>query len=157
MTFIESSHTGFVVRDLDSSAAELAEHLGVQWASVQHREMSVRTSEGTIQASFRFTYSTHASGASLIELIEGQQGTPWWSGEAPWTFHHLGFWADGLRKDSARLDAAGLPLVATMAGGDEPRGFVYHQPRHGPMIELVDAARRMDFQSWLAGGDFPQA
>lgn len=158
MTFIEASHVGFVVADLDASATELAEHLGVIWAKEQSRDMPVRTPEGMVQASFRFTYSTHLSGPTLIELIEGQRGTPWWPGDdVPWAFHHVGFWTDELPADSERLDGSGLPLVATIGQGPRARGFAYHQPRHGPMVELVDAGRRMAFQSWLAGGEFPQA
>lgn len=158
MTFIEAYHVGFVVANLDASATELGEHLGVRWASQQQRDMPVWTADGTVQANFRFTYSTHTSGPALVELIEGQEGTPWWPGDGvPRAFHHLGFWADELVADSAKLDAGSVPLEATAGPGPEPKGFAYHTLQHGPRVELVDAARRMDFQSWLAGGDFPQA
>lgn len=158
MTFIEAYHVGFVVADLDATMTEFEDLLGVRWASQQRRDFTVRTPEGPVQATFRFTYSTHTSGPALIELIEGPPGTPWDPGQGvAAAFHHVGFWADDLVGDSQRLDGSGAPLEATTGTGPDPVGFAYHQPTHGPRVELVDAARRPTFQRWLAGGEFPQA
>ena len=157
MTFIEASHVGFVVADLDVATAEFEDRLGVRWAAVQERHMPVSTADGVVRADFRFTYSTTTTGPMLIELIEGQEGTPWWPGAAEWAFHHVGFWSDELVADSQRLDEEGVPLQATGGEGPSPRGFAYHQLQHGPLIELVDAARRPLFPIWLAGWEFPQA
>jgi hypothetical protein len=157
VTFIEAYHVGFVVADLDATMTEFEDLLGVRWASQQHRDMPVRTRDGQIQASFRFTYSTHVSGPALIELIEGPKDTPWWPGDGVGAaFHHVGFWADDLVGDSRRLDEQGAPLEATIGAGPDARGFAYHLTQHGPRIELVDALRRPQFQNWLAGGEFPQ-
>ncbi|MEE8601456.1 VOC family protein [Euzebya tangerina] len=159
MTFVEASHVGFVVADLDRSADELATLLGVRWASVLTRDLPVRTPRSTVQANIRVTYSLPTSGPTLIELIEGQAGTPWWPGDdQPWAFHHIGFWADRLSQESVRLTEAGKPLAGTVDRPEEAgaaHGFAYHDLDHGPRVELVDAARRMSFQSWLAGGHFP--
>lgn len=159
MTFIEASHVGIVVADLDASTTEFAELLGVQWAAEQHRDFTVSMGDRTVQATFRFTYSTPASGPALIELIEGQPGTPWWPGDGvAAAFHHVGFWDDELAATSAALAGAGAELEATVTDDDgTPRGFAYHQMVHGPRVELVDAARRPGFNHWLAGGSFPQA
>lgn len=159
MTFIEAYHVGIVVADLDASTAEFSDLLGVQWAAEQHRDLSVTMADRTVQASFRFTYSTHASGPALIELIEGQPGTPWWPGDdVAAAFHHVGFWDDELAATSAMMAAAGAAVEATVTGEDgAPQGFAYHQMLHGPRVELVDATRRPGFGSWLAGGSFPQA
>jgi hypothetical protein len=158
MTFVESYHVGIAVAHLDVTMQQLSELLGVRWAASQRRDFRVRTREAEIDAAFRFTYSTPASGAALIELIEGPPGTPWWPGEGiSAAFHHLGFWDADIESTVARLDAGGAPLEATVVDEDSLRRFAYHQPSAGPRIELVDAARRPAFLSWLAGeGDFPQ-
>lgn len=157
MTFIEAYHVGFVVADLDATTTEFEDLLGVRWAAQQERDMAVRTPDGPVQATFRFTYSTHTTGPALIELIEGQRGTPWDPGDGAFAFHHVGFWADDLAGASARLDEVGAPLEATTGPGPDAAGFAYHQTAHGPRIELVDAMRRPTFLHWLAGGEFPQA
>lgn len=158
MTFIEAYHVGFTVADLDATMEEFAELLNVSWASIQHRDLTVRTPEGDVNASFRFTYSTPASGSALIELIEGPPGTPWDPGEDAARFHHVGFWDDELAGTVGRLASAGIEMEAGMVGPDGSHlGFSYHQLPNGPRIELVDASRRPGFQAWLAGGSFPQA
>jgi hypothetical protein len=159
MTFIEAYHVGIVVADLDASSQEFSELLGVTWARQQQRDLPVTTADGKVRAEFRFTYSTHGSGPALIELIEGQPGTPWWPGDGvAAAFHHVGFWDDELAASVDRLNAAGASLEATVEdSAGTPRGFAYHLLRHGPRVELVDASRRPSFQHWLAGGDFPQA
>lgn len=158
MTFIEAYHVGFVVANLEATMTEFEDLLGVQWARPQHRDLEIRTPAHQGEAKFRFTYSTRASGPALIELIEGPPDTPWDPGEdVAAAFHHIGFWADELAAESARLSQSGAPLELTAGAGPDPAGFAYHQPRHGPRVELVDAARRPAFHDWLAGGDFPQA
>lgn len=158
MTFIEAYHVGFVVADLEATMSEFADRLGVRWASVQHRDGPVRTPEGMVPAAFRFTYSTPLSGGALIELIEGPAGTPWDPGEGvAAAFHHLGFWADDLPGVSRDLEAAALPLEATLGDGPDPEVFAYHQLQHGPRIELVDVARRPGMQRWWASGEYRPA
>jgi hypothetical protein len=46
--------------------------------------------------------------------------------------------------DSARLSAAGLPLVATIgtASREEPPRIVFHQAASGAYLELVTSASR---------------
>jgi len=158
MTFIEAYHVGFTVADLEATMTEFEQLLGVRWAAPQQRDLSVRTRKGDLQARFRFTYSTPASGPALIELIEGPAGSPWDPGDEAARFHHVGFWDDELAATVARLDTAGASFDAGMVDDDDaPIGFAYHQLTHGPRIELVDAARRSNFHAWLAGGSFPQA
>ena len=158
MTFIEGYHVGIVVADLEASCEEFSDLLGVRFAEQQHRDLPVTAADGPVQARFRFTYSLPTSGPALIELIEGPEGSPWWPGEGvAAALHHVGFWDDELPVSSERLEAAGAPREAAVLDDEgRARGFAYHQLRHGPRIELVDAARRPSFQAWLAGGTFPQ-
>ena len=153
MTFVECSHAAFVVADLAETATELADVLGVRWAAVQRLDAAIRTPEGPAESGFRFTYSTPASGACLIELIEARPGTPWALPDdgSRWAFHHLGFYASDLGADAAALTAAGWPWTATKGSGPEVAAFTYHQPPNGPTIELVDPATRPYLEAWLAG------
>jgi catechol 2,3-dioxygenase-like lactoylglutathione lyase family enzyme len=159
MTFIEAYHVGFVVADLDATVSEFEDLLGVRWAAQQRRDMTVGTPDGPVQARFRFTYSTPATGGALIELIEGPPDSPWWPGEGvAAAFHHVGFWADGLADEAARLEAAGAPIEAAPRGEDgAPYGFAYHQLPSGIRAELVAADRRPTLMAWLNGAEFPQA
>lgn len=149
---VEAYHVAFVVQDLDATMAEFSGHLGLQWASVQVRDLPVRTAAGRQDVALRFVYSTPASGPCLIELIEGQDGTPWATAkDRTWDFHHLGFWAPDLPAQSRRLGDADIPLTATLGEGPAAAGFACHQLRHGPQVELLDAARRPGLMGWLAG------
>ena len=59
-----------------------------------------------------------------------------------------------LATESAALARAGLPCEAAGIGADgaTPALFAFHRGAHGVRIELVDAANRVNFQTWLAGG-----
>ncbi|MEE8601519.1 VOC family protein [Euzebya tangerina] len=149
---IEAYHVAFVVTDLDAAMAEFSDLLGLQWASVQVRDLAVRTPESRQDVALRFVYSSPVSGPCLIELIEGQADTVFSVPDGHgWAFHHLGLWAPDLAEQSTRLATAGAPLVATLGAGPEAAGFACHQLQHGPQIELLDAARRPGLMGWLAG------
>ncbi|HEY8339516.1 MAG TPA: VOC family protein [Egibacteraceae bacterium] len=151
--FTDVSHTGYVVADLDAAMAELGDALSLRWARPQQRRLRLRTPDGPLQVELRYTYSADEAPLRL-ELFEHVDGTPWEVSQGPGRLHHLGFWVDDLAGESARLTGLGAPLQVTYdspAGGVS--GFVYHRLPSGLLVELVDAARRPDFERWWAGGD----
>lgn len=145
-------HVGMVVKDLESSMAQLGGLLGIQWAIVQNAEYAYRAVDGDVPTRHRYTYSTGQ--APHLELIEGEIGSLW----EPTTdldLHHLGYWVDDLPASSARLDEAGCPPVATLGRAlDAPKIFTYHRPHNSELwIELVDSRLKASFAPWLAGGE----
>jgi catechol 2,3-dioxygenase-like lactoylglutathione lyase family enzyme len=151
VTFTDLYHTGVVVADLDASASEFEDLLGVRWASPKTETLRLWTPDGVITAQFRYTYSRSKRDAPLIELIEAGPGTPWWPGEGVRArLHHLGFWADPLSDTTARLEASGAQVeVAARDREGRPTVFVYQKLVHGPLVELVDGRLRPDVQRWL--------
>jgi hypothetical protein len=151
VTFTDLYHTGIVVADLDATAAEFEELLGVSWASPRRESLRLWTPDGTITAPFRYTYSRSERGAPLIELIEAGPGTPWWPGDGvPARLHHVGFWADPLAGTAARLEASGARAEVVVRDSEgSPVVFAYQQLVHGPLVELVDGRLRSDVQRWL--------
>ena len=144
-------HIGLVVEDLDQAVESYGAQLGLSWAPLQHRELSVRYRGRVVGTDLRFTYSRE--GPVHLELIEAAAGTPW---EAAATLHHVGFWSDDLLETARTLEAAGLTLDTTYDNpSPDPVGFGYFMGPSGMRIEVVDASRRSGFDDWLAGGDFP--
>ena len=154
-------HTGFVVPDVDTAMDELGKAFDLDWAPVQHLTMRLRGPDGTFDADMTFTYSTQ--GPSHLELLAAVEGTPWNQGHAPHPVglqaaHHVGVWSDDVVAESAALEASGAPLVVTYEhSGEGARGFAYHRLPSGLLVELVDVARKPDFDRWFAGGDFVTA
>ena len=150
-------HYGMVVANFDQALEELGVNLGLEWASVQRRNFLVRQPNGVVEADFRVTYST--TGPPHFEIIEPTPGTIW-DPHVAGGIHHLGYWSDDLRADSAALTRAGFRWQATYDNPDVegPFGFTYHtMPGTQLRIELVDRARKPAFDGWMAGGEFPSA
>lgn len=148
MTFCNAYHVGIVVADLDTTTEELTDLLGVQWAHELHRNVNVKQADGTVSASLRYTFSLPSSGSTLLEVIEGPEDTLWYPGDGvPWAFHHIGFWSEDLKASTEALIRGGANMEATEAV--ESPLFAYHQLQHGPLVELVDVARRDSFNEWL--------
>ncbi|WP_281689779.1 VOC family protein [Pseudonocardia thermophila] len=151
MTFVDFSHVGIVVADLDAAIDELVGLVGLDFERPRTESLRLRTASGTVDCTFRFTYSRSPAGVQAIELIEAPSGSPWWPGDGPVVpaIHHLGFWAADFTERVAALADGGAPVEVTVAGR-EPRLFTYHQTRHGPRIELVDRERKPDIDHWTA-------
>ena len=144
-------HVGMVVPDLDEAMEDFSRQLGLSWAPLQHRELSLRHRGSTVDTGLRFSYSRE--GPVHLELIEAVPGTPW---EPAGSMHHVGFWAEDLVATTRTLEAAGLSLDTTYENpSSDPVGFVYVIGNSGLRIELVNASRRSGFDDWLAGGEFP--
>ena len=152
----EFYHVGIVVEQFDESLLELSKSHGLDWASTQQRTFEVRQPNGIVQADFRVTYSIN--GPPHYEIIESTPGTIWsYSGGG---IHHLGYWSENLVNDAQLLESAGYAWEATYHNPEYhgPFGFTYHTLGITKVrIELVDKARKVAFDNWMAGGDFPSA
>ncbi len=145
-------HVGLVVEDIELAMEQLGRRLALDWAPLQERDQQVFRGTGEpCTEHIRFTYSRQ--GTPHLELIESRERRLWSPG-APGQLHHVGAFSEDLPRQSALLVEQGAMLE--MAGGDgsAPAGFAYHL-LPGPMrVELVEAARRPEFEAWMAGGDF---
>lgn len=147
-------HWGITAGDLKATCKELTESLGLTWAEPQRRQFRLKQPEGRCDVDFYITYSLE--GPPHYEVIEATPGCIWDPSTAS-GIHHIGFWSEDLRGDSASLETAGFPCAATYDTPDgKPLGFTYHRlEQTGLLVELVDAERREAFENWMAGGEFP--
>ena len=144
------THAGIVVADLEAAVETLSAALGLEWAPQQHRQISIWYRGRQVETDIGFTYSVQ--GPPHLELLTAKPGTPW---EEP-GMHHVGFWSEDLSRDVDASEAAGLELEVTYAvDPPHPVGFAYLTTPDGLRVEYVDAARKLDFEAWLAGGSFP--
>jgi hypothetical protein len=135
-------HTGIVVHDFDAAQAELGDAVGVTWGPGGEMEVPVFLAEGGARTiSFRYAYTEQ--GPPYLELVRAVPGTLWMPSGAGQA-HHLGYWSPDPSRASRRLHDAGVPRVASVGvSSDDDQPFaVYHQPRAGVYIELIDAALR---------------
>ena len=121
---------GFVVPDLEAAMEELGAALGADMVAPQERDVGL----GTLRISFALTPPPY------IELIQGPSGSLWDATDGA-RMHHLGYWSEDMDADSARLEAAGVPLELDL-------GYArYHRPsaRAGARVELIAVAHRETF------------
>lgn len=155
---METFHTGFVVPDIHDGMAELSRALDLRWTPVEERELPLVGPDGDFRPHLRFAYTVE--GPHHLEVIEAVPGTLW---DLPpegrvgrIATHHVGVWCDDLAATSQQLEADGASrLVTYQTRSGEVAGFAYHRLPSGSLIELVDAARREDFEAWFAGAPFP--
>lgn len=147
-------HVGFVVRDIQASMAELSEAIGCDWSDVSGGTMDLEHEGEVIHPDMKFAFSL-GSDRGQIELIERVPGTVW---ELPsgtdLQFNHLGYWSESFARDSSDFVERDMPVLCTYATSAPADGFAYHRLRSGLVIELVDTARRPDFDAWFSGADF---
>lgn len=146
-------HVGIVVDDLDATVAQLADVLGYQWCDEMVAATPVALATGDATVEFRFRYSRNAP---RLEIIQSIPGTLW----APGTesgVHHLGYWSDDVGRDSAALEAQGIPREAAGMRPDGAISWVYHRAAAGPRIELVTADVQPVFEQYFATGKIPGA
>ncbi len=143
-------HVGMVVPDIRRSMEVIGVNLGLDWAPLQERDQTVRTGEGEVLTEhIQFTYSVQ--GVPHLELIESRQRIAWAPGP-PGMVHHLGGFAS-LHADLPAMLASGYEVEFGGGGREAPAGFVYLKSPGGVRVELVDQARKTDFEAWFAGGD----
>ncbi|MCX6434084.1 MAG: VOC family protein [Actinobacteria bacterium] len=144
-------HVGHLVPDIHQAMDELGASLGLEWTAVVAREdQRIWTPEhGQRTVPLKFCYSTQ--GPQRLELLEGVEGTPWWSGD-PRNLHHAGVWCDvpTLTND---LIARGWTLVCSQLAPEEGYGsFTYVRSPSGFLLEPVAEANEERMNRWFAGG-----
>jgi len=131
-------HVGVVVSDFERGLAELSELFGCEWATERSFDAPVRYPAGhTVVLRVRNALTAAQPVIELIEAIPGTLWTPTDSG-----IHHLGYWADDVESESARLEQRGWPAEVF---GLAPGGHVasaLHRRADGPRIELISSAYR---------------
>jgi len=144
-------HVGHLVPDIQAAMDELGSAFDLTWTDVITRtDQRVWTPEdGQRRVPLTFVYSTE--GPQRVELIEGVEGTPWWSGD-PQNLHHAGVWAD-VPALTEELVAAGWTLVCSQVAPDEGYGsFSYVRSPSGFLLEPVAEANEARMNRWFSGG-----
>jgi catechol 2,3-dioxygenase-like lactoylglutathione lyase family enzyme len=153
--FANMYHVGIRVPDIDVAMVEIGSAMGVTWASMQDREMTVwlaaagDTPAGLVTVPLRFTYS--CEGPVHLELVQGPPGSVWDGNDFPGP-HHFGVWSDDVGAQTADLIARGWTLVLSQAPPEEGYGrFTYVRSPQGFIVEPVTSANRARFEGWFAG------
>src|SRR5260370_13688336 len=92
-------HVCYVVPDLEAAMTELTAAMGVQWEEPRDRASG--------EMRWRLVYSVGTP--PLVELVEGQAGTPWHAADGP-RMHHLGGFTVHLAAALQPLAGAGGPI-----------------------------------------------
>jgi hypothetical protein len=147
-------HVGIVVADLAEARVLLGEALGVVWGPVFHLD-AVPYRDGVGADITLPTTICYSTGDPCLELIEEVPGSIWVTNEHS-NLHHIGYWTDGLGRDSGALIGAGCPRQLCGVDPDQaPVSFAYHGIGDlGVRVELVDSAMR-DAMSFLFQPDQP--
>jgi len=146
-------HTGVVVPDVHRAIVEYSKILNTEWTEPVDRTLSLRGPSGPYRIDIALAYTRR--GPHYIELVQAVADSLWEQPSGSAAAHHTGVWSDDLTADSAALEAAGSPLLATVDdGSSNPRHWAYHRLANGTLIELVDASRRAALERWFAGGSF---
>jgi len=144
-------HVGHLVPDIHVAMDQLGPGLGLTWTEVVARtDQRIWTPEhGQRHVPLSFVYSTE--GPRHLELLQGVEGTPWWSG-AEENLHHAGVWAD-VPALTEELVASGWTLVCSQIAPEEGYGsFSYVRSPSGFLLEPVAEANEARMNRWFAGG-----
>ena len=145
-------HVGIRVADLEAAMAEVGDNVGVTWASVQDRPMSVWSPAiGPVVWQLAVTYSIE--GPVHYELMQGERGSIWDASDAPGA-HHLGYWSDDVKADTEALLGEGYTLEMAAAAPEDGYGrFTYLRAPSGFLVEPVSIRDvKPRFERWWAGG-----
>jgi lactoylglutathione lyase len=144
-------HIGIRVVDIQAAMTELGTQMGVTWASVQDRPMSVWIpGSGAAVLQLALTYSIE--GPVHLELLQGPKGSIWDAHDLPGA-HHFGYWSDDVAADTDQLLSDGWTLeIAAAAPSDGYGRFTYVRSPSGYLVEPISIASRPRFERWWAGG-----
>lgn len=144
-------HVGIVVDDIDATVAQLADLLGYEWCDEIVAPTPVSLATGDAIVEFRFRYSRSTPRLEIIQAVPRTLWTP----AAGSGIHHLGYWSDDVARDSAALEAQGIPREAAGTRPDGALSWVYHRAASGPRIELVATDLRVVLERYFATGKVP--
>src|SRR6266851_5207881 len=106
---------------------ELTAAMGVQWEEPRDR------ASGDMH--WRLVYSVGTP--PLIELVEGQAGTPWHAADAP-RMHHIGGFTYDLDASIQQIEGAG-GHIETDGRKISGRWAYLRVPHSGALVELIEA------------------
>jgi hypothetical protein len=151
VNFSDFFHVGIRVADIHQAMDEIGSQMGVTWASLQDRQMSVwMPGQGMVALQLLMTYS--CEGPIHLELLQGPPGSIWDGNDAPGA-HHFGMWSDDVRGDTEAALAEGWTLELAAAPPEEGYGrFTYVRSPTGLLVEPVSSAAKQRFAAWWAGG-----
>jgi hypothetical protein len=132
-------HTGVVVPDLAQAMQDVAGLLGIRWTPVQVFSLDIRMGSSVRPLRSAFAYSV--SGPPYLELVEAIPDTPWAAGDGA-ALHHLGYWADDLPGEVARLERAGAVLEACDTGPERDMNVFAFVRWSNLRVELISSSRR---------------
>ena len=150
MTIAELFHVGFVVDDIAQTADVLGNVLADSWTADEIVQIRLQTMAGTECPTVKFRFSKIPP---FVELIERVDSTLWGTAREG-AVHHLAYWSDDIRKDSAGLARCGSTLLAWHEQSDSTMASAYHRMPTGLLVELVNEGRRQTFEGWIRGGVF---
>lgn len=130
MKAADQFHVGLVVEDLALAQAELTAVFGHEWSAELGASVNVTLSTGDTVLDLRNVYSTTTP---RLELVRRIPGTLW---DAT-GLHHLGYWSDDVKGDSAELARRGYQVEAVGKRPDGTPYWAFHRSGAGPLVELV--------------------
>jgi catechol 2,3-dioxygenase-like lactoylglutathione lyase family enzyme len=144
-------HVGIRVTDIEAAMAEIGKQVGVTWASVQDRPMSV-WQPGTGQTELQLALTYSVEGPVHLELLQGPAGSIWDGSDVPGA-HHFGYWSDDVAADTEAMLADGYTLELAATSPEDGYGrFTYARSPFGYLVEPVAVTSKPRFERWWAGG-----
>lgn len=101
-------HTGMIVDDIERVMYQMSEAFGFQWAEPLHFTRPAWTVKGNLSRESLVTYSL--DGPHHVELVQSLDTTAWEAAIGGPRIDHIGYWADDLPAEIARLEALGYVL-----------------------------------------------
>lgn len=143
------NHLGFCVPDIAAAVDHWTKVAGagpfclLGDGPLRLRDAAYRGAE----ASWSHSTSTGQWGSIMLELFESHEAVPAEFAEEMGVgvhgLHHVGWFVDDLRAESARLESLGAPLI--FAGGINEQDFAFHDARTliGVRVELYEPLPRV--------------
>ncbi|HEX3613222.1 MAG TPA: VOC family protein [Sporichthyaceae bacterium] len=144
-------HTGVIVDDLEVASQLWTAAFGFHWAPPKTAATPMRCPAGVVPREVRFTYSLE--GPHHVELLEQVDPGPYLHLSTDRHIHHVGYYTDDLRGQSARLEQLGFPAELSGVGADggvHRATYHRHPVQPGMWIELVDDSVADDIDAWMA-------
>jgi Glyoxalase/Bleomycin resistance protein/Dioxygenase superfamily len=107
-------HVGMAVPDLEKGMHEMSEIFDITWRPIYERQLHLKDGDGKIyDVVCRVTFSFTTPFA--LEIWQAVPGTPLATPEGS-AVHHIGYWAEDMEAESARLTKLGYPPFMSEIG-----------------------------------------
>lgn len=153
MTLQGHFHAGIVVADLEQAMARFHDLFGLDFASPRTSVLEGWVENGVPVEGQEVTVSYSRQGPPHIELIQGAASGVF-SLQRGEGLHHLGWWADDLRRWMDALTGRGMAmeLLASRVAGALTAFYTSPADLHGVRLEFLDADLRIGHEEWIARG-----